>query len=288
MLLLDGKSLSLTLNTVLKEKITIASIKYCRPPGLATIIVGDDHASHIYVNMKVKACEYVGINSIKTTFPADINLEKLYDHIRELNQNPTIDGILIQMPLPKEMKKHESAILNSIDPNKDVDGFSPRSIGLVTLGDETFSPCTPKGMVRLLEEFKIPIRGQEVVIVNRTPVIGKPIAMMFINRDATVTVCHTKTQDLDFHLKRADIIVVGVGKVNFLTPDRIKEGVIVLDAGINRNLEGKLCGDANFDAIKGKCRAISPVPGGIGPMTVAMLMENTYLAFLRHNGEELT
>jgi len=281
-LILDGKALSQKLNSALQAKITDAKNQYGRPPGLATVIVGDDPASHVYVNMKVKACETTGIKSFKTQFPADISINTLIDHVKQLNANPEVDGILVQMPLPKALRSYEQQIMNLIDMEKDVDGFSPRSIGLNTFGDETFGSCTPKGMVRLMEDYQLPIRGQEVVIVNRTNVIGKPIAMMFLNRDATVTLCHTKTKDLDFHLKRADVIVLGVGRINFLTADRIKEGVIVLDAGINRTADGKLVGDADYNGILSKCKAITPVPGGVGPMTIAMLMENTYLAFLKH------
>jgi methylenetetrahydrofolate dehydrogenase (NADP+)/methenyltetrahydrofolate cyclohydrolase len=281
-IILDGKSLNQKILTNLKLKVEESRQKYGRPPGLATVIVGEDPASKVYVNMKNKACESTGIRSFRQEFPGDIAIETLINHVKALNANPEVDGILVQMPLPKHLRQHETDVMNLIDVDKDVDGFSPRSIGLNTFGDETFGSCTPKGMVRLLEEYGIPIKGAEVVIVNRTNVIGKPIAMMLLNRDATITMCHTKTKDLNFHLKRADIVVLGVGKVNFLTADRIKEGAVVLDAGINRNAEGKLCGDADYEGIKSKCAAITPVPGGIGPMTIAMLMENTYLAYLKH------
>jgi methylenetetrahydrofolate dehydrogenase (NADP+)/methenyltetrahydrofolate cyclohydrolase len=285
-IILDGKALSLELNAALKEKIKKTTEQYKRAPGLATVIVGEDKASHVYVNMKVKACTDVGINSFKKEFPAEIKIEELIDYVKLLNQNSEIDGILVQMPLPKELRKYENQIMELIVADKDVDGFHPNSIGLNTFGDETYASCTPKGMIRLLEANGIEIAGQEVVIVNRTNVIGKPITMMFINRSATVTVCHSKTRDLDFHLKRADILALGVGIVNFITAEKVKDGVVILDAGINRNDEGKLVGDVDFESVKKKCKAITPVPGGIGPMTIAMLMENTYLSYLKRMNKQ--
>ncbi len=279
-IILDGRKLKEKLMADLQLKIAADLLKFNRPPGLATVLVGNDKASQVYVNMKNKTCEQVGIKSFKKLFPEDITIETLYEYVESLNMNPEVDGILVQMPLPKHLRKYESIVMKMIAPDKDVDGFHPNSIGLNTFGDETYGSCTPKGMIRLLEENNLPIDGQEVVIVNRTNVIGKPIIMMFLNRSATVTVCHSHTRDLDFHLKRADIIAVGVGRMNFITPDRIKEGVVILDAGINRTDEGKLVGDVDFDAVKSKCSAITPVPGGVGPMTIAMLMENTYLSYL--------
>jgi methylenetetrahydrofolate dehydrogenase (NADP+) / methenyltetrahydrofolate cyclohydrolase len=281
-ILLDGKTLSAKLNDALKIKVEESTAKLGRPPGLATVLVGLDKASQVYVNMKVKACEKIGIKSFKIVYDEDISIQTLYDKVDELNNDPNVDGILVQMPLPKALRQYEPIVMEMIKPGKDVDGFHPMNIGLNVFGDETYGACTPKGMVRLLEENGIEISGQEVVIINRTNVIGKPLASMFINRSGTVTVCHSRTRDLDFHIKRADILAVGVGRVNFITPDRVKDGVIILDAGINRNEAGKLVGDVDFENIKSKCRAITPVPGGIGPMTIAMLMENTYLSYLKH------
>lgn len=281
-IVLDGKALSVKLNSLLKVKIHEATALHGRPPGLATVIVGEDKASQVYVGMKVKTCEEIGIRSMHTVFPADTDIETLRTHIRVLNADPACDGILVQMPFPKHLRPYEPEIMNLISPDKDVDGFHPNSIGLNTFGDETYGSCTPKGMVRLLEEYGLPIDGQEVVIVNRTNVIGKPLAMMFLNRSATVTICHSHTNDLAFHLKRADVIALGVGKVNFLTAEKIKKGAVILDAGINRNDEGRLVGDVDYASVFPKCSAITPVPGGIGPMTIAMLMENTYLSFLKH------
>lgn len=283
-IILDGRILANKLNSELKEKIRIEVSNHQRPPCLATILVGEDEASHVYVGMKRKTCEKLGIKSLHHQLNEKTEIADLRNLVVELNEDPTVDGILVQMPLPKHLREFEPEIMRLINPKKDVDGFHPNSIGENTFGDETYGSCTPKGMIRLLEEYNIPIDGQEVVIVNRTNVIGKPLTMMFINRSATVTVCHSHTKDIDFHLKRADIIAVGVGKVNFLTPDRVKPGVVVLDAGINRNSEGKLVGDVAFDAIKDKCGAITPVPGGIGPMTISMLMENTFLSYKLHLG----
>ncbi|QEE17411.1 bifunctional 5,10-methylenetetrahydrofolate dehydrogenase/5,10-methenyltetrahydrofolate cyclohydrolase [Promethearchaeum syntrophicum] len=279
-IILNGKSLSKKITDNLKVEIESATEKFGRPPCLATILVGEDPASKIYVNMKNKTCERIGISTLKKNFSSDIAIEDLFLEISNLNNDSKIDGILVQMPLPNQLRKYESKIMALISPEKDVDGLHPNSVGLNTLGDETFGSNTPKGMIRLLEEFNINIEGEEVVIVNRTPVIGKPLSMMFIKRNATVTICHTHTRDLDFHLKRADIIAVGVGRINFITPERIKNGVVILDAGINYNQEGKLVGDVDFEAVKQKVKAITPVPGGIGPMTIAMLMENTYFAYI--------
>ncbi|MHA1521953.1 MAG: bifunctional 5,10-methylenetetrahydrofolate dehydrogenase/5,10-methenyltetrahydrofolate cyclohydrolase [Promethearchaeota archaeon] len=281
-ILLDGKALANKLNSALKKKIHEDLEKQSRPPCLATILIGHDEASQVYVGMKRKTCEKIGIKSIHHQLDEDTEIIELRNLVKNLNENPSIDGILVQMPFPAHLRKYEPEIMRLVHPTKDVDGFHPNSIGENTVGNETFGSCTPKGMIRLLEEYNLTIDGQEVVIVNRTNVIGKPLTMMFINRSATVTVCHSHTRDLDFHLKRADIIVVGVGRQDFITSDRVKEGVVILDAGINRTAEGKLVGDVNFDNVKGKCIAITPVPGGLGPMTIAMLMENTYLSYRIH------
>ncbi|WP_457559558.1 bifunctional 5,10-methylenetetrahydrofolate dehydrogenase/5,10-methenyltetrahydrofolate cyclohydrolase [Candidatus Harpocratesius sp.] len=278
-IILDGKLISKRTTERLKEQIANDPNLKIRVPGLATVLIGEDEASKVYVGMKRRTCEYIGMKSFHYSLPTETKIEKLRDLVEKLNKDENIDGILVQMPLPSHLRQYEPEIMRLIHPSKDVDGFSPNSIGENTFGNETYGSCTPKGMIRLLEEYKIPIDGQEVVIINRTNVIGKPLAMMFLNRHATITVCHSHTRDLNFHLKRADIIAVGVGKINFITPERIKEGVVILDAGINRNQAGKLVGDVDFENVKSKCRAITPVPGGVGPMTIAMLMENTYLSY---------
>jgi methylenetetrahydrofolate dehydrogenase (NADP+)/methenyltetrahydrofolate cyclohydrolase len=280
-LLLDGKFISEKIKRELSKKIAEATKTYGRKPGLATILVGVDPASEMYVGMKIKACERVGIYSRNIQLPEDCSYTQLVNILNELNSIEEIDGILLQLPLPSHLRDKTDEIVQEILPEKDVDGLSPHAMGLTNMGDETYTAATPKGMIRLLEEYNIEIEGKEVVIINRSIIIGKPLIMMFLKRNGTVTVCHTKTKDIEFHMKRADILVTGVGRVNFVTADRIKEGVVYLDAGINRDEYGKLCGDADFTGIKEKCSAITPVPGGVGPMTIAMLMENTYLSFLK-------
>jgi methylenetetrahydrofolate dehydrogenase (NADP+) / methenyltetrahydrofolate cyclohydrolase len=280
-LLLDGTKTSQKIKSELLTKINEAIRIYGRQPGLATILVGTDPASKMYVGMKIKACDQVGIKSEKIHLPEDCSYTNLVQTLHKFNTNTSIDGILLQLPLPAHLRGKTEEVVQEISPEKDVDGLSPFTMGLTNMGDETYTAATPKGMIRLLEEYSIDIQGKEVVIVNRSIIIGKPLVMMFLKRNGTVTVCHTKTKDLDFHMKRADILVTGVGRVNFVTSDRIKEGVVYLDAGINRDVNGKLCGDADFEGIKDKCSAITPVPGGVGPMTIAMLMENTYFSYLK-------
>ena len=280
-LILDGKFTSEKVKNELSKKIMEATKTYGRKPGLATVLVGIDPASEMYVGMKIKACDRVGIYSNNINLPEDSTYAQLVNILHDLNSTAEIDGVLLQLPLPSHLRDKTDEIVQEILPEKDVDGLSPHTMGLTNMGDETYTAATPKGMIRLLEEYKIEIRGKEVVIINRSIIIGKPLVMMFLKRNGTVTVCHTKTKDIDFHMKRADILVTGVGKANFVTADRIKDGVVYLDAGINRDGNGKLCGDADFEGIKNKCSAITPVPGGVGPMTIAMLMENTYLSFLK-------
>lgn len=285
-LILDGRLTSNKIKDELHRKISEATDIFGRKPGLATVLVGSDPASNMYVGMKINACNQVGIYSKNIQLPEDCTYIQLVDTINELNSIDEIDGILLQLPLPSHLRDKTDDIVQDILPDKDVDGLNPRNMGLTNMGDETYTAATPKGMIRLLEEYNIEIKGKEVVIVNRSIIIGKPLIMMFLKRNGTVTVCHTKTKDIDFHLKRADILVTGVGRVNFITAERIKEGVVYLDAGINQDEKGKLCGDADFKGIKDKCSAITPVPGGVGPMTIAMLMENTYLSFLKRMKKE--
>ena len=275
--------------TVLKEeiledlttKIKISAIEYKKAPGLATILIGENEASKMYIRMKHETCRRLGIFSLDVHVPLDSTIENIREKIQKLNNNDNIDGILLQLPLPLKFRKDLDEILNFISPNKDVDGLTPNGMGLCMMGIETTAAATPKGMIKLLDKAEITFEGKEVVIINRTTVIGKPLAMMILKRHGTVTVCHTKTRNLDFHMKRADILVSGTGNVNFITADKIKDGVVIIDAGINRNAEGKLCGDVDFEGVKDKCSAITPVPGGIGPMTIAMLMQNTYNSFLK-------
>ncbi|MHA2009284.1 MAG: bifunctional 5,10-methylenetetrahydrofolate dehydrogenase/5,10-methenyltetrahydrofolate cyclohydrolase [Promethearchaeota archaeon] len=279
--ILNGSALKEEILEELTDKIKKSAEKYDKVPGLATVLVGDDEASKMYIRMKHETCRRLGIYSIDVHIPNESSIENIKEKIQELNKNDKIDGILLQLPLPLKFRKDLDNILNVISPNKDVDSLTPNSMGLCMMGDETFAAASPKGMIRLLEKHEIPIEGKEIVIINRTIVIGKPLAMMFLKRHGTVTVCHTRTKDLNFHMKRADILVSGTGNVNFVTADKIKSGVVIIDAGINRNAQGKLCGDADFEGVKDKCLAITPVPGGVGPMTIAILMENTYNSFLK-------
>ena len=263
------------------KKIKLSTEEYEKAPGLATILIGEDEASKMYIRMKHDTCRRLGIYSLDVHVPIESTIENIKEKIQKLNSNDDIDGILLQLPLPLRFRKDLDELLNSISPNKDVDGLTPNGMGLCMMGIETFAAATPKGMLKLLEKAEITIEGKEVVIINQTTVIGKPLAMMFLKRHGTVTVCHTKTKDLDFHMKRADILVSGTGNVNFVTADKIKDGVVIIDAGINKNAEGKLCGDVDFEGVKDKCSAITPVPGCIVPMTIVMLMQKTYNSFLK-------
>ncbi|MCK4286373.1 MAG: bifunctional 5,10-methylenetetrahydrofolate dehydrogenase/5,10-methenyltetrahydrofolate cyclohydrolase [Candidatus Lokiarchaeota archaeon] len=281
---MNGSNLKEEILEDLTNKIKIAAKKYGRSPGLATILIGDAEASKLYIRMKRETCKRLGIHFTNVHKSLDSSIENIIEEIQKLNRDDKIDGILLQLPLPKEFEMYRDELLKSILPDKDVDGLSPSNMGYCMMGDETFSAATPKGIMRLLEKDNIPIEGREVVIINRTTVIGKPLAMMFLKRHGTVTVCHTRTKDLDFHMKRADILVSGTSNVNFVTSDKIKDGVVIIDVGITRNAEEKLCGDVDFEGVKDKCFAITPVPGGVGPMTIAMLMENTYNTFMKRVG----
>ena len=286
MRILDGKALSEKIKESLKGQIPKVKEEYGRVPGLATVIVGNDEASKVYVGMKVKSCEAIGMKSFSYQLKEDTSFEELKILVRELNENPKVDGILVQLPLPKHLRPFTDEILDLIDPKKDVDGFGLSAMGLLQRGIETYASCTPKGMIKVLEENEISIEINEVVIINRTNVIGKPLAFLFLNRNATVTICHSKTKDIKVHTKRADILAVGVGKINFITENMVKDGVVILDAGINRNSDGKLVGDVDYEHVAPKCAAITPVPGGVGPMTIASLLENTLNAFLERIGKK--
>ncbi|KKN11082.1 hypothetical protein LCGC14_1030120 [marine sediment metagenome] len=283
--ILNGSVLKEEILEDLTSKIKISTDGYQKAPGLATILIGDDEASKMYIRMKHEICRRLSIYSLDVHIPIECTIENIKEEIQKLNSNDKIDGILLQLPLPLKFRKDLDDLLNFIAPNKDVDGLTPHNMGLCMMGDEAFAAATPKGILKLLEKAEITIEGKEVVIINRTIVIGKPLAMMFLKRNGTVTVCHSKTKNLDFHMKRADILVSGTGNLNFITADKIKNGVVIIDAGINKNEEGKLCGDVDFEGVKDKCSAITPVPGGIGPMTLAMLMQNTYNSFLNRISE---
>ncbi|WP_144526717.1 bifunctional methylenetetrahydrofolate dehydrogenase/methenyltetrahydrofolate cyclohydrolase FolD [Peribacillus simplex] len=242
-------------------------------PGLAVILVGDNQASQTYVRNKQKACEDLGMHSILIKKPAELSQEELIQSIDELNQDDSIHGILVQLPLPGHIQ--EKAIIEAISPEKDVDGFHPINIGRMMTGQDAFLPCTPYGVMVMLEYIDYDLEGKHVVIVGRSNIVGKPAGQLFLNANATVTYCHSRTKDLAYYTKQADVVVAAVGKRDTITSDHIKEGAVVIDVGMNRNDEGKLCGDVAFDEVKNKASYITPVPKGVGPMTITMLMKNT-------------
>ncbi|MFJ7510070.1 bifunctional methylenetetrahydrofolate dehydrogenase/methenyltetrahydrofolate cyclohydrolase FolD [Peribacillus simplex] len=242
-------------------------------PGLAVILVGDNQASQTYVRNKQKACEDLGMHSVLIKKPAELSQEELIQSIAELNQDDSIHGILVQLPLPGHIQ--EKAIIEAISPEKDVDGFHPINIGRMMTGQDAYLPCTPYGVMVMLEYIDYDLEGKHVVIVGRSNIVGKPAGQLFLNANATVTYCHSRTKDLAYYTKQADVVVAAVGKRDTITSDHIKEGAVVIDVGMNRNDEGKLCGDVAFDEVKNKASYITPVPKGVGPMTITMLMKNT-------------
>ncbi len=271
-MILDGKAVSEKRLELLKEEIEESGLY----PRLATVIVGSDPASQMYVRMKHRACEQVGIGSIGIDLPADASTERVLEAVVKLNNDPDINGILVQLPLPAGVDT--GRVINAIAPNKDVDGFHPCNVGRLFSGDPLFAPCTPQGIMTILEEYRIPIAGKHAVVIGRSIDVGRPMAALLLNADATVTICHSKTGDLKEVARRADILVSAVGKARFVGPDMVKEGAAVIDVGINHDEDGKLCGDVDFEAVKDVAGAITPVPGGVGPMTIATLMENTFKA----------
>jgi len=250
--------------------------------GLAVVIVGDDPASHVYVNNKKKACEAVGFNSYEYALPAETSQEELLDLVDVLNHDDKVNGILVQLPLPKHID--ESSIINAISPNKDVDAFHPINVGKIMVGDYAFLPCTPAGVMELIKSTGVDISGKHCVVIGRSNIVGKPMAMLLLHSNATVTICHSKTTNLKELCANADILVASVGKANFVTADMVKPNAIVIDVGINRLDNGKLCGDVNFDEVSKVAEYITPVPGGVGPMTIAMLMQNTLTACKLQHG----
>lgn len=248
-------------------------------PGLAVILVGDDPASHSYVKGKEKGCEQVGIYSELITFPDSITQDRLLAEIDRLNNDDCIHGILVQLPLPNHME--EKAIIEKISPEKDVDGFHPISIGRMMTGQDTFLPCTPHGILELVKETNLDITGKHVVVIGRSNIVGKPVGQLFLNENATVTYCHSKTANIKELTKLADILIVAVGRAKMVTADYVKEGAVVIDVGVNRLETGKLCGDVDFDDVLNVASHITPVPKGVGPMTITMLLENTVLSAQR-------
>lgn len=245
-------------------------------PGLAVILVGEDPASHSYVKGKQKGCEEVGIYSELIKLDATITEERLLQEIDRLNEDDNIHGILVQLPLPKHI--NEDAVIERISPEKDVDGFHPISVGKMMIGQDTFLPCTPHGIIEMVKEKNIDMRGKHVVVIGRSNIVGKPVGQLFLNEDATVTYCHSKTTNLKEITKQADILVAAVGRAKMVTADYVKDGAVVIDVGVNRLDTGKLCGDVDFDEVQNIASYITPVPGGVGPMTITMLLHNTVLS----------
>lgn len=274
-IIIDGKKVS----TQVKEQVRIETeelVKKGIKPGLAVIIVGDDPASRVYVNNKKKACEKVGFLSKEFALPATTTQEELLSLVKELNEDKEINGILCQLPLPKGLD--EKAVIEAISPLKDVDAFHASNVGKIMIGDYDFLPCTPAGVMEMLHSYNIPVEGKECVVIGRSNIVGKPMAMLLLHENGTVTITHSRTKNLKEVTKRADILVAAIGKPKFVTADMVKEGAVVIDVGMDRDENGKLCGDVDFENVKEKCSAITPVPGGVGPMTIAVLMKNTLKA----------
>ena len=269
--IIDGKKISSEIKDELKT--TVSQWKEeGRSVCLAVIQVGDDPASSVYVGNKKKACAYIGIESRSYELPEETSQEELLDLIRELNQDDTVDGILVQLPIPDHMNEKE--VIHAISPEKDVDGFHPQSVGSLSIGEEGFVSCTPAGIIQLLKRSGIGIEGKECVVVGRSNIVGKPMAMLLLRENGTVTVCHSRTRNLPEVCRRADILVAAIGKPRFFDDSYVKEGAVVIDVGIHRGTDKKLCGDVDFEKVVDKVSAITPVPGGVGPMTIAMLMYN--------------
>lgn len=279
--LIDGKQISAQIKEEVKEAVADYRKKGAEI-SLAVIQVGCDPASSVYVGNKKKACEYVGIRSVAYELPEETTQEELLSLIRELNGRADINGILVQLPVPEQID--ENAIIEAIAPEKDVDGFHTRNVGALCSGQSGFVSCTPAGIIELLKRSDISIAGKECVVIGRSNIVGKPMALLLLRENGTVTVCHSKTQDLKTVAGRADILVVAIGRPKMITADYVKDQAVVIDVGIHRNADNKLCGDVDFESVADKCSAITPVPGGVGPMTIAMLMKNCVTAYEFQNG----
>lgn len=278
-MILDGKALA----AKCKEAVKKEAESLARKPGLAVIIVGNNPASRVYVNSKRKDCEECGFLSEEYALPEETTQEELVALVEKLNQREDIDGILCQLPLPEGI--NEEAVLMAISPDKDVDGFHPMNMGALLVGKEGFLPCTPYGIMEILAEYGIDPKGKQCVVVGRSNIVGKPMALLLLQKHGTVTICHSRTTNLAEVCQSADILVAAVGKVNLVTADMVKPGAVVIDVAMNRNEAGKLCGDVDYAAVREVASAITPVPGGVGPMTRAMLMKNTLLAAQKHQGQ---
>ena len=279
--LIDGKALSKKIQLQIKQEVTRLKFK----PGLAVVLVGEDPASQVYVSSKEKACQAAGFYSQKIVLDKNITQEKLLTVIKKLNKDPKIHGILVQLPLPKHL--NEKIVIDNINPEKDVDVFHPYNVGELLLMkylpklDELLAPCTPKGIMRMIQEYKIDVAGKKVVVIGRSNLVGKPIALMLLASNATVEICHSRTHDLEKTCAQADIIIAAIGQANFVNKSMVKKGTVVIDVGINRTKEG-LVGDVNFKEVENIASYITPVPGGVGPMTIASLLENTLLLAKKH------
>jgi methylenetetrahydrofolate dehydrogenase (NADP+)/methenyltetrahydrofolate cyclohydrolase len=284
MIKMDGKALSLSLEAELKLKVDALREKNARIPKLVVILVGDNPASQTYVKNKAKACERVGFLSEIIELDGSISQEIVLATIDRLNRDETVDGILVQLPVPKHLDA--KAIVHALDPNKDVDGLHPLNVAKLYENEKGFVPCTPKGIMRLLKEYQIDVVGKHCVVLGRSNLVGRPVAQLLLNENATVTICHSKTQNLSDFTKQADIIVVAIGRANFLTSKDVNHAECIIDVGINR-VDGKLVGDVAYEELVDKVDAMTPVPGGVGPMTIGMLLENTLEAYTMHEGGSL-
>ncbi|MDG1843365.1 MAG: bifunctional methylenetetrahydrofolate dehydrogenase/methenyltetrahydrofolate cyclohydrolase FolD [Nitrospinaceae bacterium] len=276
MSIIDGKKVSSHIKDDIAAEVKMLKNKTGKTPGLAVVLVGDDPASAVYVKNKNKTCKNIGFQSFEHILPENTSEDKLLNLINELNNDDQVNGILVQLPLPSHISS--SKILVSINPQKDVDGFHLENVGRLVTGNALFKPCTPAGIIKLLDEYKIEIEGKNAVIIGRSNIVGKPVSFLLLERNATVTICHSRTKDLPSITRSADILIAAIGKPNFVSLDMVKNNAVVIDVGINR-LDGKLVGDVDFASVSKQASLITPVPGGVGPMTIAMLMENTLQAF---------
>ncbi len=279
--ILDGKALSAQCKETIRKEVEELAAKGCRP-GMAVVLVGENPASKVYVRNKEKDCQECGIYSAMYHLPEETTEKELLELLDTLNHDASIHGILVQLPLPKQINSQR--VIEAIDPQKDVDAFHPTNVGYLTQGMPRFAPCTPAGIVKLMEAYKIDPAGKHCVVIGRSNIVGKPMALLLLQKNGTVTICHSGTKDLKAQTLQADILISAVGKTGFVTEDMVKDGAVVIDVAMNRNAEGKLCGDVDYAAVSQKASAITPVPGGVGPMTRVMLLENTLTACRLQNG----
>ena len=279
--ILDGKALSAQCKETIRKEVEELAAKGCRP-GMAVVLVGENPASKVYVRNKEKDCQECGIYSAMYHLPEETTEKELLELLETLNHDASIHGILVQLPLPKQINSQR--VIETIDPQKDVDAFHPTNVGYLTQGMPRFAPCTPAGIVKLMEAYKIDPAGKHCVVIGRSNIVGKPMALLLLQKNGTVTICHSGTKDLKAQTLQADILISAVGKTGFVTEDMVKDGAVVIDVAMNRNSEGKLCGDVDYAAVSQKASAITPVPGGVGPMTRVMLLENTLTACRQQNG----